>query len=130
MVGQIKKISDILKSLIARDQEELSLLQWVIEAAQSLHGGSQMDMGLQLDGRSMAVVQSSAGLPFDIRRFLEMIPEDASRYFNGLIEALEVYESIHGEPVPVGSLTLSDKSVLELRQIRDLCLEEGLRSIY
>ena len=58
------------------------------------------------------------------------LPEESRNYFYGLVEALEIYQSIHGRWIPVHSLTPGDPSVQELKQIREMCLEEGLRSIY
>jgi hypothetical protein len=58
------------------------------------------------------------------------LPEESRNYFYGLVEALEIYQSIHGRWIAVNSLTPGDTSVQELRQIRELCLQDGLRSIY
>ena len=126
------KLSSVLKTLVPKDQEELTILQWVVESAQSLQRASLMDLGL---GRLAAFSHSQAttGVAPSYnqgQQLLEQVPEDCKRYLHGLVEALDIYQTIYGKTLRGQSLSLSDKSVHELRQIRDMCLEEGLRSIY
>lgn len=66
---------------------------------------------------------------FDPWEFIHQIPEQSIRYFHGLVEALDIYQSIHGKAIPV-SIDPNDDSVREIRQIRDYCIQEGLHSIY
>ncbi len=51
--------------------------------------------------------------------------EEIHHYFAGLVEALEIYHSIHGEHFSPESIALNDKSLYEIKQIRDLCLLQG-----
>lgn len=98
-------LSEVLKSLLPRDEEELNTLQTVIESLQSLNRARRGDL-------------------------IGSIPSEAHKYLHGLIEALEIYQHIYGHALTVSSLSLSGKAVHELRQIRDMCLEEGPRSLY
>ena len=86
---------------------------------------------LQLGSVQVAMNVSHESQPaiagFDLPTFLGSIPEDAKRYLHGLVEAMDIYQSIYGKPL---SISLSEQSVRELKQIRDMCIEEGLRSIY
>ncbi len=128
-VHQTGKVSEVLKSLVPKDQEELSILQLVVDCAQSLQRASLMDLRL---GRDIAAAnqESSRGMPLEAKSLLEQIPQECTRYLHGLVEALDIYQTIYGHSLQGQSLTLADKTVYELRQIRDMCLEEGLRSIY
>ncbi len=123
------KISEVLKSLAARDQEELSLLRLVVECAQSLAQATMMDLSLgalvPANHRSQRLSLSS-----EFQSIVEQIPEDGKRYLHALMEALDIYQSIHGRALVGQSLTLNDGTVTEIRQIRDMCMEEGLRSMY
>jgi hypothetical protein len=131
MVFQTIKTSELLRSLLPKDQEELSLLQFILHSAQTLQRGSALDIGLVKSATvALAEEKPGFGLPADVQNFLMNLPEDLKRYFHGLIEAVEIYHSIHGQPLPINRLTLTDETVYELRQIRDMCMEEGLRSIY
>lgn len=113
-------ITRILQSLIPNNAEELSLLRNLVRWAQQLQ---------QADAAAFSA-RMSFSEEFDPMAFLSALPEELHRYFHGLIEALEIYHSIHGRPMAATDLSLSNDSVRELKQIRDMCLEEGLRSIY
>ena len=60
------------------------------------------------------------------------MPEDAKPYFYALAEALDIYHSIKGRPIPgEGIGTKEVKSFHELRQIRDLCMTpEGFSAAF
>ena len=104
------QIATILQSLVPRNEEELSLLQRLLHQA-------------QLMARGIPLYENDPGL-------FDAIPHDARRYFHGLVEAVEIYQSIRGQSPPVQNLTLQDPVVYELKQIRDMCLEDSFRSIY
>ncbi|MBI4405113.1 MAG: hypothetical protein HY537_13200 [Deltaproteobacteria bacterium] len=129
MVAQRLKISELLKSLIPKDEDELSLLQFILRCAVLLHRPFQSDLALGVK-TSVCVEVPTADWETDLGKFIEMVPEDAKKYFYGLVEALEIYQSIYGRSIPIQNLTLSDRSVRELKQIRDYCLQDGLRSLY
>src|SRR5687768_11415367 len=102
------RVARVMKSLAPTDDEDFSCLRAVITRAhQTQH---EIERGTE-----------------ELIAFLSALPEELTRYFHGLVEALEIYQSIHGRPV---LQDLSENTVRELRQIRDLCLAEGLRSIY
>ena len=129
------QLAQVLKSLVPRDQNELSVLRTLIASVQEYQRKTLAEMAMSGFGDLMAMAQTerevrnkNGGTEF--REFVASLPQDTLRYFHGLAEALEIYQSIHHQPVPVGRLTVDDASVHELRQIRDMCLDEGLRSIY
>lgn len=122
------QLSEILKTLMARDQEELSLLRFVVHCAQLMHRAANTDLSL---GQSeLAVVSASNGVGADVQNFLSDIPEDSKKYLYGLVEALDIYQSIYGRSLSVQNMSLTDRSIHEIKQIRDMCLQDGLRSIY
>ena len=127
---QSTQIGRLLRSLVPTNEEELSLLQNLVVCARLMQqrGHSDLQLGPRLvvaGGQDSQPHPVTAG--FDLPAFIRSIPEDAKRYLHGLVEAMDIYQSIYGKPL---STTLSDQSVRELKQIRDMCLEEGLRSIY
>jgi len=128
MLPQRVNVSEVLKSLVPKDQEELSVLRFLLHCAQWLRRDTHMDLGLGPVRRSNE--RTTNTFSFDVPGFLELIPEDSKRYLHGLVEALDIYQMIYGQTLTAQNITLSDKSVYELRQIRDMCLEDGLRSIY
>lgn len=123
------QISDVLKSLLPKDHEELSVLRWVISCAQDARRRLS-DVLPASAGNLMAMQSAPASDAPAFYGLAATLPEDAVRYFHGLVEAIEVYRSIHGHPVQVETLAMEDKAVHELRQIRDLCLDDSLHSIY
>lgn len=125
---QATQIVRLLRSLVPTNEEDLSLLQKLVVCARLMQerGHSDLQLGPRLVKAESHDLQPVA-VGFDLPAFLRSIPEEASRYLHGLIEALDIYQSINGRPL---STTLSDQNVRELKQIRDMCLEEGLRSIY
>ncbi len=121
-----KQISEILKTMVPKNQEELSLLRVLLRCAQILH--RQEDGELSLG--QLAVASVTVGAHSDVHSFVSRIPADSKKYLYGLVEALDIYQSIYGSTPTAQDITFSDKSVHELKQIRDMCLEDGLRSIY
>lgn len=101
------KIAGILKSLDPHTPEERELLGIVLGWAQ----------------------KASLGVGYETISLVSTFTQEAQRYFHGLVEAVEIYSSLHGGKIPLVVLC-GDQSVREIRQIRDLCLEDGLRSIY
>jgi hypothetical protein len=130
MIFENTHIGDILKSLVPKDQAELSVLRVVLQCAQWLtNKGAAVT---QLSQPIAAFVEGGAEvvMPDEIRQLLAVIPEESKKYFHGLVEAMEIYQAIYGQALSVQSIGLTDKSVYEIKQIRDMCLEEGLHSIY
>lgn len=122
----VAKLAEIIQSLMPKDQEELSLLGVILECVQEGRPrGTPLSSALNFSNQS-----GSFQIVSEVKSLLESIPEDARRYLHGLGEALEVFQSIHGRRLAVTSLVPSDPLLRELRQIRDLCLEDGLKSIY
>lgn len=122
------QLSETLKTLMARDQEELSLLRFVLHCAQLIHRAANTDLSL---GQSeLAVVSASNGVGADVQNFLSDISEDSKKYLYGLVEALDIYQSIYGRALSVQNMSLTDRSIYEIKQIRDMCLQDGLKSIY
>lgn len=130
MVAQGAKISEILKSLVPRDQEELSLLRFILHCAHFLQRGGLSDLSLGPVPVVAVRVDQSQIVGAEIKGFLEQIPEDSKRYLYGLVEAIEIYQSIYGRAIPIHNITMKDTLVYELKQIRDFCLQDGLHSIY
>jgi hypothetical protein len=107
------QLSRILKSLQPRNANELSILRFVLNCAEQIRDAKAVDRRK------------------DLHTFIQQIPDETRRYFHSLVEAMEIYQSIRGPTLPLQTLSLSDYTfVAELKQIRDMCLEEGLRSIY
>ena len=126
------QVTEVLKSLVPKDPEELSLLRSLLFCAQRIYRKAHQDLGIH--SRTLKLEDSRmAGAPspeFEIQRMIDSIPRQERRYFDGLVEAMEVYHSIYGRPVPVNTVTQGGPVIRELRLIRDQCLHEGLRSIY
>jgi hypothetical protein len=137
MVTEKMRLSDILTSLDAKEPEEISLFRFLLQCAHAFHKRNHSDLGLttrKVSGAETLRMYSSDGgihgTNMDILRFVEELPRHSMRYFHGLVEALDIYQSIHGKPLPISTISPSDESVRELKQIRDLCIQEGLHSIY
>ncbi len=109
----------VLKSLMPEGQQELSHLKWVLYFAR------RVQKGLWQDGSATPVPLFSQKQvpPGEVATFLSSLPSDCQRYFHGLVEALEIYQSIHGKEIPVDEASLRNGVVHELRQIRDMCLD-------
>lgn len=117
------EIASLLETLSPKGESQQALLRWIFECAE------QMVQGLGLH-RTLAPTTWSSVEGFSVVHLLEAIPEASKRYLHGLIEAIEIYRTIQGPELCVSSLATDDKKIHELRQIRDLCLEASLRSIY
>lgn len=115
-------LNEILKSLNASNAEEETLLQALLGFAQTFHQKGQKDLGL-----AVAVVPGAAGTA-DLPQLLTSLSEDARTQFFGLVEALEIYLSIHGTATTL--LNLNETAVSELRKIRDICLQGGPHAFY
>ncbi len=98
--------TEILKNLVARDSEERTVLQSVIQFAQS----------------------PNSGINQEIPQMLTALSEESRTHFFGLVEAIEIYQSIHGTASAL--LSLNDAAVAELRKIRDICLSGGAQAYY
>jgi hypothetical protein len=123
-----QQLFDVLESLAAETPQQLSVLRGVVAFAQSLQARAQRDLGFAWAADLASEVCAAFNLAADFPRWLAALPEESRRYFYGLVEALEIYQSIHGRWIAVSSLTPGDTSVQELKQIRELCLQDGLRS--
>lgn len=129
MIFENTHVGDILKSLIPKDQAELSVLREVLLCAQWLTNREALATGTRPPIAAVAQETQSA-MPEEIRQLLALIPEESKKLFHGLVEAMEIYQSISGKNLSVQTIGLADKAVHEIKQIRDMCLEEGLHSIY
>lgn len=120
-------VSQVLTKLSVSSASEIPLFRALFYCAHAVHRRNQGQLVQRLD----AVVAFGANEEdsFDPWQFIREIPEQSIRYFHGLVEALEIYQSIHGSPVPV-TVEPTDDAVREIRQIRDICIQEGLHSIY
>jgi len=103
-------LSTLLQSLIPKDEEELSTLRRLLHHAQRIANGGPEEV---YDAQMVAA-----------------IPQEARKYFHGLVEAVEIYQTIRGGSIPASGLKAQDPSIRELKQIRDLCLQGGFGSVY
>ena len=124
---QQSQLHEILESLAAETPQQLSVLRGLVAFAQGLQNGG---LGFSWASGLANDVCRAFDLAAEFPTWLASLPEASKNYFHGLVEALEIYQSIHGRWIAVNSLTCGDTSVQELKQIRELCLQEGLRSIY
>lgn len=106
-MGTPLQTAGVLKTLAVSTPEEREILETVLAWAQKV----------------------SQGLRLEVPSLMRQLPQDAQRDFHGLVEALEIYQALHGPSVTTRELTAETK-IREVKQIRDLCLSEGLRSIY
>jgi hypothetical protein len=123
-------LAGLLKSLLPKNEEEVLVLKTVLACAAHFQQRSYVDFGPAGMKELMVTELAAHG---GLKEFLELmhtLSADALRYFHGLVEAIDVYRSIHGRTVPIDNLGLDDKWIHELRQIRDICLDDGLHSIY
>lgn len=114
-------LSEVLKNLVAQTAEEQSVLQAVLGIAQSFILRGQRDLGLAVAATASS---DSHGLP----QLLTTLPEESRTHFFGLVEAMEIYQSVHGTAASL--LNLNESAVSELRKIRDICLEGGTHAYY
>ena len=120
-------IARVIKSMMPKTREELSQLSWVIHFARRVQKGVWRDPRLE----PLVAFEFAGGRPpSDVGSFIETLPSDCQVYFHGLVEALDVYHSIHGREVPLEEGSLKENIIHELRQIRDMCLDTNLRVPY
>jgi hypothetical protein len=100
------------------------LLRALLASVRAMHRRVYADLGFARVAAATAVSLSSGYSACE--ELVAAIPPSDRRYFDGLVEAFEVYHSIHGVSVPIETLTTQDHTLGELRRIRDLCLESGL----
>lgn len=119
-------LSQVLYSLLPRNAEEVSLLQALLAGARAMHRRAYADLGLsRLEVASSLTLATGYSASEEL---LAVIPAADKRYFDGLVEAFEVYHSIHGEAVPL-EMAHHTLALTELRRIRDLCLQRGLETL-
>jgi hypothetical protein len=119
----LTKILEVLKSLVAHDPEEWSALRLILSCADFLYQGRP----LPAVSNSPRTAEDAANLSHQL---LEGLPGDYKRYLYGLVEALEIYHSIHGKILSVGDISPAHPSIGELRQIREMCLDDSLHCVY
>lgn len=117
-------IKYILESLVPRNSEELSQLRNIVNWA------LQVQQSASLNTLSTLSARFAISEGMDPLSFLRSLPTELHRYFHSLVEALEIYHSIHGRPISLAELTLGNRSVQEIKQIRDMCLQEGPHFVY
>lgn len=122
-------VNEVLTQLTAHSSDELSVFRMVLYCAYSLHQRNSTSLGMSRRVSEVVSFDAGPGYSTDILQFIREIPRHSMRYFHGLVEALDIYQSIHGRPIPI-TIDPSDDAIRELRQIRDLCIEDGLHSIY
>ena len=123
------RITEIITNLNATSPDDLELFYQLLRAAQTIQRRNQPDIGLSNRLNSVVGFGSSVETPLDVIEFIRLIPDQVLRYFHGLVEALEIYQSIHQKPLPT-QIEPTDSIVGELRKIREYCILEGLHSIY
>lgn len=124
------RASELLKSLLPKDQEDLSLLQFIVHCAKLLHRGSQIDLGLGRTSVALLEEGKGFGLTEDVQQFLLSLPEESKRYLHGLSEALEIYYSMANHPIAQPVFSLSEGAFQEIKQIRDMCMDDRFCAIY
>lgn len=123
-MATLPNIQYLLQSLSPRNEEEVHTLQTALACAEFY--GVNSPLGMHMTGRN-GLVASQATLPGgfpEFRKFLDSVPEDAARLFHGLVDALGVYRDIHGRGFAIDQVRQNQDALAELRQIRDLCLDE------
>jgi len=100
-------MAGVLKTLAVTNSEEQQYLETLLSGA----------------------IKASQGILSEGYALLSSLPADLQQYFYGLVEALEIYRSLHGVPVTVQDICAAER-VHELKQIRDYCLSDSLRSIF
>lgn len=130
MAWGVVRIRKVLKSLMARNEQEQYLLSTLVELAVSV-GGRASDLGV---AASMEWERASQALP-ESHSFPEVfnsIPEDIKNEFYRLVEAVQVFSSIHG-PIRIEKpLAGADAPgwLVELRRIRDMVTVAGFKAAF
>lgn len=123
-MATLPNIQYLLESLSPRTEEEIHTLQTALACAEFY--GVNSPLGMLSVGRN-GLVASQATLPGgfpEFRKFLDSVPPESARLFHGLVDALGVYRDIHGRGFAIDQLRQGQEALTELRQIRDLCLDE------
>ncbi len=115
-------LSDIIKNLVAHSPEEQSTLRTVLKIAQTFAAKGQRDLAL-------ATLSSSELESPALGKLLVSLPEESRTQFFGLVEALEIYASVHGTAASALQ-NLNDAAVSELKKLRDICLQGGTHAYY
>jgi hypothetical protein len=112
---------------VPRDEDEQSLLERILDSVEWMHRHAHSDLGLY---HSEKTAWDRGSAPADVDLFIRQVPPDARRYLHSLVEAVEIYESIHRTPLRGSNPNWSESSLQELRQIRDFCLQDGVRGFF
>jgi hypothetical protein len=119
------RIRKVLKRLVARNQMEQDLLNALVGLAESVVGhASDLAVAASLEWERV-----SASLP-ESHSFPEVfnsVPEDVKNDFYLLVEAVQVFRSIHG---PKHLEPGGEEWLVELKRIRDLCTVTGFRTAF
>lgn len=108
----------LLRSLQPNSPEELNLLRGLVRMAQSVQDWAS-DLGL-----AATVVwercATALGTQDEFPRVFNSLPPHIKNEFYQLVEAVEVYRSIHGASLSPDQIRPEDPAILqELRRIRD-----------
>lgn len=101
-------MTQLLQSLTPTSPEERALLASLIACAEKVRRGEAVG---HFDPQSSRVLSSLSG--------------ESRTLFHGLVEAIDVYQAIHGETAEIEEAALPD-----LKKIRDLCLHDNLLGVY
>jgi hypothetical protein len=123
-------IRTVLKSLTARNEQETYLLQTLVGLAVSV-GGRASDLAV---AAALEWERASKTLPqaYSFPEVFNSVPEDVKNEFYRLVEAVQVFGSIHG-PIALENSLQSQQPpswLGELRRIRDLCQAAGFRAAF
>ncbi len=125
------KVSKVLESIVPSDEEELSVLQHLIYCAQLFQRSEKSDLSLAaVDVVTASSAPQPMGVEFDVKGFLSGLSEGSKKHFYSLVEALDIYQTIKGTSLSPAGLRFKDRVVYEIKQIRDMCLQDGPRAVY
>lgn len=130
----VVRIRKVLKSLGARNEQEQYLLRTLVGLAVSV-GARASDLGV---AASLEWERASKALP-ESHSFPEVfnsVPEDIKNEFYRLVEAVQVFSSIHG-PIQFEVHKAAAEApvklpewLAELRRIRDMCAAAGFKAAF
>lgn len=123
------KFVEVLGRLNPQSDDDWDCLRDAVECALSVAQANHTDEGLSMvpsERRWSAPTKPTQ--KSDPPEFLNTLTSEGRGLFYALMEALEVYHSIYGKQLTPENLDSAD--VAELRKIRNMCLREGLRSVY
>lgn len=101
-------MTQLLQSLLPSNAQERSLLDSLLACAEKVHRGQVVG---HFDPASS--------------QFLSSLSGESRKLFHGLVEAIDVYQAIHGGKADVLRASLAD-----LKKIRDICLHDNLLGAY